>query len=90
MGSLDRGTMCVYCDRYEAGYIPDGCCGPACGPCLDYWLAGDNLQLIRFRRWIQAYIASLTSFKSPPGSIAETVFYDTDLSLRIAGFSIHA
>ena len=90
MGSIDRGTMCAYCDQYEAGYIPDGCCGPVCGPCLDYWLAGGNLPIVRLRRWLRAHIVPLTSFKHPPVSIAETVLCDTDLCLRIAGHSIHA
>ena len=30
MGSLPRGTLCVYCGVREAGYIPDGCAGPVC------------------------------------------------------------
>ena len=30
MGSLNPGTLCVYCGVREAGYIPDGCVGPLC------------------------------------------------------------
>ena len=30
MGSLPEGTLCAYCFENEAGYIPDGCCGPLC------------------------------------------------------------
>ena len=30
MGSCPEGTLCVYCGVHEAGYIPDGCCGPVC------------------------------------------------------------
>jgi len=30
MGSLPEGTLCAYCGLREAGYIPDGCCGPLC------------------------------------------------------------
>jgi hypothetical protein len=38
MGSLPRGTKCVYCGVHAAGYIPDGCIGPIClhvGGCYD-------------------------------------------------------
>jgi hypothetical protein len=38
MGSLPRGTKCVYCGVHEASYIPDGCIGPIClhdGDCYD-------------------------------------------------------
>ena len=30
MGSLPEGTLCVYCNRNPAGYIPDGFVGPVC------------------------------------------------------------
>ena len=82
--------MCAYCDQHEAGYIPDGCCGPVCGPCLDYWLGGGRLHLIRYSRWQRSRIALFTSFKHPVATVAEVVFRDTDLCLRIAEFSIHA
>ena len=90
MGSLPDGTMCAYCDQHEAGYIPDGCCGPVCGPCLDNMLGGGRLELIRYSRWLRSHIAWFTSFKHSESSIAEVVFRDTDLCLRIAEFSIHA
>ena len=35
MGSAPDGTMCVYCDQEEAGYIPDGLLGFTCGTCMD-------------------------------------------------------
>ena len=30
MGTLADGTLCAYCGRNEANYIPDGCAGPVC------------------------------------------------------------
>ena len=30
MGSLPADTLCVYCEKNHAGYIPDGCIGPMC------------------------------------------------------------
>ena len=35
MGSAPEGTMCVYCNEEEAGYIPDGLLGFTCGTCMD-------------------------------------------------------
>ena len=35
MGSLPDGSMCIYCYRHFAGYIPDGSAGPMCGTCMD-------------------------------------------------------
>ena len=30
MGSLPKDTLCVYCGKRRAGYIPDGCIAPLC------------------------------------------------------------
>ena len=35
MGSAPEGTMCVYCNEEEAGYIPDGLLGFTCGTCME-------------------------------------------------------
>ena len=52
MGSLPEGTLCFYCDETEAGYIPDGCAGAVCGPCLD--LEFDKMVLKRKRRYLKS------------------------------------
>ena len=46
MGSLPDGTLCAYCGIREAGYIPDGCCGPVC---MDYCILLDIEQLVSMR-----------------------------------------
>ena len=72
MGSLPLDTLCVYCGRRRAGYIPDGCIGPVCFDsssdedesegCYELgirlgWHVVENMYLVR--RW-RALIAQLS------------------------------
>ena len=64
MGSVPDGTMCIYCDAEEAGYIPDGLLGVTCGTCMDLASAHeteeqaleclDRLRIVRFLRSLRA------------------------------------
>ena len=60
MGSLPEGTLCVYCNRNPAGYIPDGCPGPLCfaGPDdnrMDFCF--DRAQIIGWDQIEQPYLS---------------------------------
>ena len=37
MGTLADGTLCAYCLKNQANYIPDGCAGPVC-----FWPVGTS------------------------------------------------
>ena len=59
MGSLSEGTMCWYCGVNHAGYIPDGCNGPACGPCIDVGLEW-GWEYVEQKLWMRLWPACAT------------------------------
>ena len=61
MGSLPEGTMCYYCDDNPAGYIPDRCSGPVCGPCLDLMISQRWLEVVK-KMWRRLWPASYAKF----------------------------
>ena len=91
MGSLADGTLCSYCDIYEASYIPDGCCGPLCGECMDIGIAGgyDQVFIFRLERWIRAHFWRLSP-RQPRRhqTLMESVFHHPLVALHISQFMI--
>ena len=91
MGSLPEGLMCAYCDEEEAGYIPDGCCGPICGTCLDLGIdhGFEVVYNLRLQRWFRATIGWLSAW-SPTRVLAppEVVLHDPSLALHISQFLV--
>ena len=91
MGALPEGTMCAYCDENEAGYIPDGCCGPVCGMCLDLGLdhGFEGVHTLRLQRWIRAIIGWLSPrATSRHLTLVESVLQDPDLALHISQYVV--
>ena len=91
MGSLADGTLCSYCDEHEAGYIPDGCCGPLCGECMDIGIQHgyDHVFIFRLERWIRARFWRLSPREPKrPQTLAETVLHHPLVALHISQFMI--
>ena len=91
MGTLADGTMCAYCAVEEAHYIPDGCCGPVCGSCLDLGIdKGFGVVYdLRLQRWIRATIGWLSpQTPTRPLVIAESVLQDPSLALNISQYIV--
>ena len=68
MGSLPEDTICGFCDREYAGYIPDPFTLPMGGQCLDLLVTWDIEPLItmRLRRRVRNWrtISRLTAFNT--------------------------
>ena len=93
MGSLPDGTLCSYCDIYEAGYIPDGCCGPLCGECMDIGITApngyDKVFIFRLERWIRAHFWRLSPHQPRRHqTLVESVFHHPLVALHISQFMI--
>ena len=91
MGSLEDGTMCAYCDEEEAGYIPDGLCGPTCGSCLDLWIAAGAkyVHLLRYHRWWRGVLGRLTAWRQPAViTTTEIMLRDPSIAVYIAEFLV--
>ena len=87
MGSLPEGTMCSYCHEHEAYYVPDGCCGPLCGPCMDLGIERgfDHVYILRWQRWIRAKLWPLSPREpTRTQSLAESVMHEPLLAIHIA------
>ena len=91
MGTLPDGTMCSYCDAHEAHYIPDGCCGPLCGPCMDIGIEHgfDHVYVFRLQRWIRAKFWPLSP-RAPmrTQTLAESVLHDPLVAIHISQYMI--
>ena len=86
MGSLDPGTLCAYCGKREAQYIPDGAVGPMClvgkASCgLDNW---DAVIALRLRRCWNMVSAQWTSERA--GHRWKPVFARGVVSENIASY----
>ena len=91
MGSLSDGTLCDYCNVHEAGYIPDGCCGPLCGHCMDMGILHgyDRVFIQRLERWVRAKLWRLSP-REPmrPQILAEAVLHHPLVALHISQFLV--
>ena len=91
MGTLDDGTMCSYCCAEEAFYIPDGCCGPMCGSCMDLGIERgyDQVNNLRLMRWVRGKLWRISPRLPTRAHIgAEAVLHDPQLALQIATFLV--
>ena len=91
MGSLRDGTLCAYCDVEEAEYIPDGCCGPVCGVCMDAGIASGwrQIDLIRHNRWIRALLGNLTAWaRRHHRTPTEEALSDPTVAVNIAEYVV--
>ena len=76
MGSAPEGTMCVYCNEEEAGYIPDGLLGFTCGTCIDDLLRHGDGFLDRKR--MDRYLQSLRAVTGDRRHLFHQLFLDRD------------
>ena len=88
MGSLPEGTLCAYCGVEEAGYIPDGACGPMCPDCLE--LPEEKACGLRWGRLWPVRIAPLCSALVASDDRGHRVLTDPVISLVVASFIIPA
>ena len=91
MGSLSDGTLCSYCNVHEAYYIPDGCCGPLCGHCMDLGIQHgyDHVFILRLERWIRAKFWRLSPrVPRRPVTLAESVIHHPLVALHISQFLV--
>ena len=91
MGSLPDGTLCVYCLVHEAYYIPDGCCGPLCGHCMDMGILQgyDRVFMQRLERWVRAKFWRLSPREpTRPQNPAEAVLHHPLLALHVSQFLV--
>ena len=91
MGTVPDGRLCAYCDVVQGDYIPDGCCGPVCGDCLDLGIEKgfELVYALRLKRWIRATIGWLSPEEPErPLVIAERVLHDSSLALHISQYLV--
>ncbi len=87
MGSLPEGTLCAYCGVREAGYIPDGCCGPVCFDekvgCWDVAQSSgwEVVEAMRLKRLWQGLVVKLSKHNQP-----RVVFGNHTVQLIVASF----
>ena len=88
MGSAPEGTMCVYCNQEEAGYIPDGLLGFTCGTCQDECAEYGKEFLDRMR--MDRFLHSLRAVTDDRHHPFHQMFLDRDAELgyQLAPFLI--
>ena len=86
MGSLPDDARCAYCDEPGAGYIPDGCAGALCGPCVELVCRGKFNEVKQKRK--RRYLTSLAPVcKKDNNANGAKVLHE--VGAEIAEFLIH-
>ena len=92
MGSLPKGTLCIYCRKHEASYIIDGFCGPMCmGFKHSCWTLCETVgwQVVVNRRWYRLWSARIGMVMcSQNGRTINNTFNDEVIGTHIASFFV--